>query len=77
MQWNKKWIKLILVSIIIIAIIVLVLAVSLNKPKEETIINILIENGITINGYDSNIIYPKTGCPPHHVAILLTKEEVE
>lgn len=76
-MWHKKWIKLILASILIIAIIVLVLAVSLSKPNEETIINILIDNGITINGSDSNIIVPNTGCAPHHVAILLRKEELK
>lgn len=68
---------LIVASILIIAIVTLVFVVSLSKPNEETITDILVNNGIRINGSDSNIIDPYTEREPNHVAILLRKEELK
>lgn len=68
--------KILITSLLLIIIIALVLVISLSKPNEKTIINILVEDGITINGSDSNIIHPYTNCPPDHVSVVIPEEDI-
>lgn len=76
MKKVNKLVMLIVASLLIIAIVALVLVANFNKPTEETIKDILVNNGISINGSDSNIIDPYTEREPNHVALLLRKEEL-
>jgi hypothetical protein len=48
-----------------------------NKPTKNELISILIENGIEINGSDSNVIDPLTNVEPDFIHIILTRTEIK
>ncbi|MFO7887974.1 MAG: hypothetical protein R6U59_06615 [Eubacteriales bacterium] len=71
-------------QIVYIIIIILLLGVSLaiifyliSSPSEKVLINIVVKNGIEINGSDSNIINPTTESSPDSIAIVLVDEEIQ
>jgi hypothetical protein len=66
----------IVLALIFVIIIILVLVISLGKPNEKIITDILVDNGMTINGSDSNIIHPPTNHETDHVSILINKEDI-
>lgn len=59
-------------------IIVMVTAISLitSKPNDKIITNIFINNGIDINGSDSNF-KRSTGDKPDYISIIFKKEEIK
>jgi len=72
--------KKIVFTILIILLLGVCLTIAfymISSPSEKVLIDLLLENGIEINGSDSNMINHLTESPPDSIFIILVDEEIQ